>query len=50
MFSFAKHAFTLIGDMGDEASQGVKRIDDHPATRLRASSVRWEPTRRGCIS
>ncbi len=30
MFSFARHAFTLIGDMGDEESQCAKRIDDYP--------------------
>ncbi|MCE9590081.1 MAG: DEAD/DEAH box helicase family protein [Planctomycetes bacterium] len=29
-FGFAKHAFTLIGEMGDEESQCAKRIDDHP--------------------
>lgn len=29
-FSFGKHAFTRIGDMGDEESQCAKRIDDHP--------------------
>jgi len=30
MFGFPKHAFTKIGDMGDEESQCAKRIDDHP--------------------
>ncbi|MCC6239365.1 MAG: DEAD/DEAH box helicase family protein [Phycisphaerales bacterium] len=30
MFSFAKHAFTLIGEMGDEESQCAKRINDYP--------------------
>lgn len=29
-FSFRKHAFDLIGDMGDEESQCAKKIDDHP--------------------
>jgi len=29
-FSFQKHAFDLIGDMGDEESQCAKKIDDHP--------------------
>ena len=28
-FSYSKHAFDLIGDMGDEESQCAKRIDDH---------------------
>lgn len=30
MFSFAKHAFTLIGEMGKEESECAKRIDDCP--------------------
>jgi type III restriction enzyme len=30
MFGYPKHAFTKIGDMGDEESQCAKRIDDHP--------------------
>jgi type III restriction enzyme len=29
-FSFQKHAFDLIGAMGDEESQCAKKIDDHP--------------------
>lgn len=29
-FRFQKHAFDLIGDMGDEESQCAKKIDDHP--------------------
>jgi type III restriction enzyme len=29
-FSFQKHAFDLIGDMGNEESQCAKKIDDHP--------------------
>ena len=28
-FGYPKHAFTLIGDMGDEESQCAKHIDDH---------------------
>lgn len=28
-FSFLKHAFDLIGDMGNEESQCAKKIDDH---------------------
>jgi type III restriction enzyme len=29
-FTYAKHAFDLIGDMGDEESQCAKKLDDHP--------------------
>jgi type III restriction enzyme len=29
-FSFQKHAFDLMGDLGDEESQCAKKIDDHP--------------------
>ena len=29
-FSFQKHAFDLIGDLGDEEGQCAKKIDDHP--------------------
>ena len=29
MFSLPKHAFTLIGEMGDEESQCAKRVNDH---------------------
>lgn len=29
-FSFQKHAFDLIGEMGNEESQCAKKIDDHP--------------------
>ena len=29
-FTFRKHAFELIGDMGNEESQCAKKIDDHP--------------------
>lgn len=29
-FSFQKHAFDLIGEMGDEESHCAKKIDDHP--------------------
>ncbi len=29
-FDLTKHAFTLIGEMGDEESQCAKRINDHP--------------------
>ena len=29
-YSFQKHAFDLIGDLGDEESQCAKKIDDHP--------------------
>ncbi len=35
MFHYTKHAFALIGGMGDEESQCAKRIDDHP------NVVRW---------
>lgn len=30
MFSFAKHAFTMIGEMGKEESDCARRIDDGP--------------------
>jgi type III restriction enzyme len=29
-FAYAKHAFQLIGSMGNEESQCAKKIDDHP--------------------
>jgi type III restriction enzyme len=29
-FTYPKHAFDLIGEMGDEESQCAKRINDHP--------------------
>lgn len=29
-FSFKKHAFDMIGDMGEEESECAKKIDDHP--------------------
>lgn len=29
-FDFPKHAFELLGEMGDEESQCAKRIEDHP--------------------
>jgi type III restriction enzyme len=32
-FAYRKHAFALIGDMGDEESQCAKKIDDHPNVR-----------------
>jgi type III restriction enzyme len=28
-FTYTKHAFELVGDMGDEESQCAKKIDDH---------------------
>jgi type III restriction enzyme len=32
-FSYPKHAFDLIGEMGGEESQCAKKIDDHPAVK-----------------
>jgi type III restriction enzyme len=32
-YSFQKHAFDLIGDMGDEESQCAKKLDDHPKVK-----------------
>ena len=40
-FGYPKHAFDLIGEMGDEESQCAKKIDDHPNVRrwLRNESI-----------
>lgn len=35
MFEYTKHAFSLIGNMGDEESRCAKWIDDHP------NVIRW---------
>ncbi len=32
-FSYPKHAFDLIGELGDEESQCAKKLDDHPIVK-----------------
>ena len=41
-FAFPKHAFTLVGEMGDEESQCAKRIDDHPNVRRWLRNLSYE--------
>lgn len=42
MFNFAKHAFTLIGEMGDEESHCAKHIDDHPNVKRWVRNLQYE--------
>jgi type III restriction enzyme len=41
-FGFSNHAFTLIGEMGDEESQCAKRIDDHSNVRRWVRNLSYE--------
>ncbi|NLF09472.1 MAG: DEAD/DEAH box helicase family protein [Pirellulaceae bacterium] len=41
-FDFPKHAFEMVGEMGDEESQCAKRIDDHPNVRRWVRNLSYE--------
>jgi type III restriction enzyme len=41
-FELRKHAFDLVGEMGDEESQCAKRINDHPNVKRWVRNVSYE--------
>jgi type III restriction enzyme len=41
-FDFPKHAFELVGEMGDEESQCAKRIDDHTSVKRWVRNLSYE--------
>lgn len=42
VFSFRRHAFTLIGAMGKEESECAKHIDDHPSVKRWVRNLSYE--------
>src|SRR5260221_11392203 len=48
-FQYRKHAFDLIGEIGDEESHCAKRIDDHPNVRRWLRNLTQESAGGYCL-